>query len=98
MSRLHLVLEDGFQNDTVVIRAHGRELFHRDDVTTRTQLSHAGDADVDVPEGVVTLEVEVPTRGVSDRVEVDAGATPIVALSLRDGRIAPVFPEHAGRA
>lgn len=98
MSRLHLVLEDGFEDDTVVVRAAGRELLRWDDVTTRTQLSHAGDAEVEVPEGRVTLEVEVPTKGVSDRVEIDAAATPVVGLSLREGRIAPAFPEHAGRA
>jgi hypothetical protein len=98
VSRLHLVLEDGFEDDTVVVRAEGRELLHWDDVTTRTQLSHAGDAEVEVPEGRVTLEVEVPTRGVNDRVVLDAAATPVVALSLREGRITPVFPEHAGRA
>lgn len=98
MQTLHLVLEDGFEGDTVVIRADGRELFREDDVTTRTQISHAGDAQVEVPEGLVTLEVEVPTQGVSDRVEVDAAATPVVGLSLREGRITPAFPEHAGRA
>jgi hypothetical protein len=98
LSRLHLVLEDGFQDDTVVVRAAGRELLRRDGVTTRTQLSHAGDAEVEVPEGRVTLEVEVPTKGVSDRVEVDAAATPVVGLSLRDGQVVPAFPEHAGRA
>ena len=98
MSRLHLVLEDGFEDDTVVVRAAGRELLHWEYVTTRTQLSHAGDVEVEVPEGRVTLEVEVPTRGVSDRVVVDAAATPVVGLSLREGRIAPAYPEHAGRA
>lgn len=98
MSRLHLVLEDGFEDDTVVVRAEGRELLHWDDVTTRTQLSHAGDAEVEVPEGRVTLEVEVPTKGVSDRVEIDAAATPVVGLSLRDGQVVPAYPEHAGRA
>ena len=98
MSQLHLVLEDGFQDDTVVVRVEGRELIRWDGVTTRTQLSHAGDAEVEVPGGRVALEVEVPTKGVSDRVEVDAAQTPVVGLSLRDGRIAPAFPEHAGRA
>jgi hypothetical protein len=98
VSLLHLVLEDGFDDDTVVVRADGRELLRLDGVTTRTQISHAGDAEIEVPEGLVTLEVEVPTQGVRDSVEVDAAATPVVGLSLREGRIAPVFPEHAGRA
>jgi hypothetical protein len=98
VSRIQLVLQDGFEGDTVVVRADGRELLHWDDVTTRTQISHAGDTEVDVPEGRVTLEVDVPTQGVSDRVEIDAASTPVVGLSVRDGRIAPIFPEHAGRA
>jgi hypothetical protein len=80
MQILHVVLEDGFEGDTVVIRADGRELFREDEVTTRTQISHAGDAEVEVPEGLVTLEVEVPTQGVSDRVEVDAAGNLIISV------------------
>lgn len=98
MSRIQLVLQDGFEDDTVVVSADGQELLHWEGVTTRTQISHAGDTEVEVPEGMVTLEVDVPTQGVSDRVEIDAAATPVVGLSVRDGRIAPIFPEHAGRA
>lgn len=95
---IHVALEDGFDDDTVVLRVDGEEAFRRDGVTTRTQISRAADAELDVPERGATLEVDVATRGVRETIELDPAVRPVVAVSLRDGGLAFTYPEHAGSA
>jgi hypothetical protein len=95
---LNVAFKDGFDGDTVVVRIDGVTAFRREHVTTRTQISHAGDTQLEVPNGPFTLEVEVPTQGVTETLPLDPHTHPNVALSLLDGRIVPAYPEHLGSA
>lgn len=36
---LHIALQDGLANDTVVIRSNGQEIYRKTGVSTRTQLA-----------------------------------------------------------
>lgn len=95
---LNVALKDGFDGDTVAIRVDGVTAYRGEGVTTRTQISHAADTQVEVPDGPFTLEVEVLTRGVRETLPLDPNTHPNVALSLLDGRIVPAYPEHLGSA
>ena len=72
------------------------EVYRRDGVTTRTQISLADSFQVDVAPGRVRLSVEVPSQGIGEMVEVDVSEQPFVGLSLRDGRLDVRFPERLG--
>lgn len=96
MTALHIALEDGFDGDTVALFVDDEEVFRKDGVTTRTQISLADSLALDVPAGRVRLRVEVPLQGVEESLEIDATANPFVGLSLRDGGIQARFPEQLG--
>ena len=95
---IHLALQDGFDGDDVVLRVDGAELYRGEDVTTRTQISHAADMQLEVPDHPFALEVDVPTRGVRETVQVDPHAHPNVTVSLRDSELVAGFPERIGYA
>jgi hypothetical protein len=81
-------LQDGFKNDTVVIRADGRELRREEAVSTRFQIGKAKSATLALPEGDVTLEVEVPTRNQRATVPIDTSKPTFVGISLTtEGRL-----------
>lgn len=92
--RVRIALEDGFHGDTVVISAEDGGTYRADDLTTRTQISLAASTELEVPDDA--LEVEVPTLGIRERVEL--GGRRNVTLSIRDGRLQVGFPEQIGFA
>ena len=93
---INVALQDGFDGDTVLLRVDGAEAYRGEQVTTRTQISHAADMQIDVPDGQFTLEVDVPTSGVRETFELDPHAHPNVALSLRNGTLVAAYPERLG--
>jgi hypothetical protein len=93
---VRIALEDGFHGDTVVISAEDGATYRADDLTTRTQISLAASTELEVPDEADALEVEVPTRGIRERVEL--GGRRNVTLSIRDGRLQVGFPEQIGFA
>jgi hypothetical protein len=95
---IHVALEDGFDDDTVVLRVDGAEAYREAGVTTRTQISRAADTELEVRDAGAVLEVDVPTRDVRETVELRPPLPPVVALSLRDGSVLVAYPEHAGAA
>jgi hypothetical protein len=95
---INLALQDGFDRDEVSLLVDGTEAYHGEDITTRTQISHAADTQLEVPDRPFTLVVDVPTRGVQETFEIDPGNQPNVALSLRDGRLVAAYPERLGFA
>jgi hypothetical protein len=95
---IHLALEDGFDGDTVVVRVDGEEAYRGEGLTTRTQISHAASAELDVPADGATVEVEVETRGVRETIELDPRTQAHVAVSLREGALDVAFPEQLGFA
>lgn len=95
---INVALQDGFDGDTVMIRVDGAEAYRGEHVTTRTQISHAADMQLEVPDGPFTLEVDVPTQGIHENVRLDPHAHPNVALSLLEGRLVAAYPERLGFA
>jgi hypothetical protein len=93
---IHLAFQDGFDGDEVAVSVDGRVVYRGEDVTTRTQTSHAADTQLDVPEHPFSLEVEVSTRGVREILSLDPAAHPNVTFSLRDGRLVVGYPERIG--
>lgn len=88
MPELHLALQDGFRHDTVIVRVNGVEHFNQANVTTRTQIGHAGSAELDIPAGPAHIEVSLPLRAISHEADIQPEATPYLGISIRhDGTI-----------
>lgn len=96
MTPLHIALEDGFDGDTVVLLVDGEEVFREEGITTRTQISLAESLELDVRPGPLRLRIDVPSQGVEQTFEVDAGRHPFVGLSLREGVVQARLPEQLG--
>jgi hypothetical protein len=95
---INVALQDGFEGDDVLIRVDGDEAYRGEDVTTRTQISHAADTQLEVPDGPFTLAVDVPTQDARETFQLDPRSQPNVAISLRDGQLVAAYPEQLGYA
>ncbi|MGH6902911.1 MAG: hypothetical protein ACREIR_09255 [Geminicoccaceae bacterium] len=82
MAQITVDLQDGFKDDTVAISAGGREVMREEGVTTRFQIGMARSLQVAVPEGEVTLEVEVPTKNARATIPIDTSKPVFVGASL----------------
>jgi hypothetical protein len=82
MATLRIDLQDGFQDDDVVVKIDGKERLRQAGVTTKKVLGLAGSVTVDVPDGKRSIELSVPGRGVTKQVDVDTETTTHVGLSL----------------
>jgi hypothetical protein len=65
LATLSIDLQDGFAGDTVVIRSGGEEVARLDGVTTNFVISRADAVDVELPDGELEVQVEVPTQGLT---------------------------------
>lgn len=90
MPLIHIAIQDGFQNDTLVVRLDGAEVYRRAGLKTRMQIGLADSFSFDAAPGAAELLVEIPTRnaGVTIPVEVPPVGELHVGLSVTpDGAI-----------
>jgi hypothetical protein len=87
MVSLVIDLQDGFSDDTVVIRVDGQEVFHKEGVNTDYSLGRADSVEIPVPEGCVNVEVTVPSRHLSGTIVLEVSATVYLGVSILDDRI-----------
>jgi hypothetical protein len=90
MPLLHIAFQEGFMDDTVVVRANGKEVCHKPNVTTRLQIGYADSCEADVRENTVNVEVILPLRSLSKAIPiVFDDSTPVyLGLSVTpEGRI-----------
>ena len=91
--QMQVAFSDGFAGDTAVIRVDGAEAWRGDGLTTRTQISHAGSAEVEAGDGSL-VEVEVPTQGLSAEVD----PRPYVVVAVAEDGLQVSYPEQLGFA
>lgn len=87
MGLLHIALQEGFEDETVVIRVAGKEVFRKDNVRTKLQIGFADSLEVNVEESPITIEIEVAARNLTESIEVEAPNTVYLGLSLIGGEI-----------
>jgi hypothetical protein len=87
VAQLRIELGEGFKDDTVVVRIDGAETYSAHGVTTKLLTSYADYLERDVPDGKVTIEVDVPTRGLSATVPEEVHGIHALRLSIEDGRL-----------
>ncbi|MFV1976064.1 MAG: hypothetical protein ACC651_09965 [Candidatus Scalindua sp.] len=62
MALVTIDLQEGFANDTVVIRLNGQEIFRRENVTTRLQIGLADRIEIQTQERSSEVEIELPIK------------------------------------
>jgi hypothetical protein len=88
MPLIHIDLQDGFTNDTVIVRVNGSEVFSKANVKTRFQIGVATSFEVDVAAGMVAIQVALPLKNVSESFELQVARTTYVGISTTaEGRV-----------
>ena len=88
MAILHIDLQDGFSDDTVVVRVDGREVYRGDHVSTAMLLGFAHTFEVEVEGGRTVVDIAVPSRGWQERIAFDVTAAEVwLAVTLVRGGI-----------
>lgn len=87
MPTLKLSLEEGFEDDHVVVTADGKVVADESGVTTRYQISLARLLDLALTGDEGELVVSLPERGLEARLPLTAGPPSHLRVSVtRDGR------------
>jgi hypothetical protein len=87
MALLRIDLQDGFEDDTVVVRTADGEEQRREHVTTVVQVGYAGSIDMIVQPGPVRLEVSVPSRRLSESITLEVSGDLYLGLSIAGPQI-----------
>lgn len=84
---LHIALQDGFDDEPVIVRVGGAEVLRREDVRTDPRIGVAYAFDVPMPQGGATVDVELPRRGVLGSTRLESGAASHLGVSVRNGAV-----------
>ena len=87
MGHLHVALQEGFEDEAVVIRVNGKEVFNKQGVRTKLQIGRADAIDVDVEDGPATVEILLPTKTLTKTVQTRVPQEPFLGVSLVAGEI-----------
>ncbi len=99
MPTLTIDLQEGFEGEEVVVRVDGKEAARRGGVRTKRMLGLADSLEVEVPAGTAAVEIAVPAKNLSKKVEVRPEETPYLGVSLSGGEINLLpYPEPFGYA
>jgi hypothetical protein len=71
MATLNIALEEGFDNDRVIVSVNGKR-FERNGVTTKLQIGLAEQFETNVADGTVTIDVDLPDRPLNGSYKLDA--------------------------
>jgi hypothetical protein len=82
MIALRIDLQDGFKDDVVVLFSGDEELLRLEAVTSRYQIGLARSETIDLPDSLVTLEINVPTRRIAMELKLDTAETGYLAVSI----------------
>ena len=82
---VHIDLQDGFQNDEVIIRLDGKQVFHKT-VSTDIRISRADGFQVLSGKADSVVEIEIAKRQVKGSQSFKPAGTPNVGISIREGK------------
>jgi hypothetical protein len=83
---LHIDLQDGFQNDEVIVRLDGKEVFHKSGVNTDIRISRADGFEAKTTKAEALVDVEFPQKHVKGSQTFKASETPHIGISIREGK------------
>jgi hypothetical protein len=87
MISLVIDLQDGFSNDTVIVKVNDQEVFRKRNVNTDYALGRADSVEIPIHQGQVVVEVDVPSRRLSDTLVLESTNTVYLGISIVEDRI-----------
>jgi len=87
MAKLHIDLQSGFANDTVLIRVNGKEEYNQQKVTTDKMLGLATSFELHLKEGPITVDIDVTTKNLHDNVQLNLKEVLYLGISLQSNKI-----------
>jgi hypothetical protein len=84
---VRVALEEGFEDDTVIVEVNDRQVFEREGVSTRTQIGLATSFEVEVEEGEVVVAVRATSQGATGRIRHPVAGLLHVGVSVQGGDI-----------
>lgn len=97
MALLHVAMQEGFEDENVVIRVAGKEAFRKDNVRTKLQIGFADSFEMNVEEGPVTIEIDLPSKSLSKSIELQVQNAVYLSVSIIAGKIEyKISPEPFG--
>ncbi|MCG8603684.1 hypothetical protein MJD09_01610 [bacterium] len=87
MASLGIDFQDGFSDDTVVVRVDGQVIFQKKGVNTDYSLGRADSVEIRVKEGTVNVDVHVPSRNLSDTAALEVSTKVYLGVSINDDKI-----------
>jgi hypothetical protein len=94
MISLVIELRDGFMDDAVLIQVNGVERYNEKGVQTDFSVTRADSFQVQVSEGPVTVDVDVPSRRLTKSIRYDISKDKFLGLSLGDTEIEHEFSDE----
>jgi hypothetical protein len=85
--RLHVALQDGFEEEPVLVRLDDEEVYSGQAVRTDQRIGLADSFEHPVAAVSTRVEVRLPRRELGDAFEVNVVATPYVGISVLDGAV-----------
>jgi hypothetical protein len=84
---LSVALEEGFEDDAVVVEVNGRKVFEQDGVSTRTQIGLAVSFEVPIDQPDAVTEVRLPARGAAGQTRCTVVDRLYVGVSVQSGDV-----------
>ena len=87
MPTLHIDLQEGFEQDTVVIHVNGNEIFREDGVSSMLLLGLAQTLETPVSPGDVVVDIQVPSRSLEAQIKLSIVADAFIGISITESGI-----------
>ncbi len=87
MTIIRIALQDGFEDDTVVISVNGKEVFNQKKVKTKRQIGKAAACELKLDPGPADVEVSLPLKKLSETIALKVSDDVYLGISLIDGRL-----------
>jgi len=84
---LHVALQEGFDNDNVLMRLNDKPIYESARVTTDLRISRADAVEVPLSEGRLRLSVSLPDRDLSGSVVIQSKNTVHVGVSVHSDTV-----------
>lgn len=87
MIRLTIILEQGFKNDTVIIKLNEKEIFHKKNITTKLLIGMSESLQLNVQEGLVTFKISLPEKNIVKDFSAEILHPSVLKLTLENGEL-----------
>ena len=84
---LHVDLQEGFENDAVLLRLDDRTIYEETGVSTDMRISRADSIEVPLAAGSSTLSVSLPDRDIAGSIVLALSDSLHIGVSIQEGSV-----------